>query len=94
MYITRLYGYSCSAIRTAGHRKQQQHPQQLAEPTQLLLILAVQHKPQLLLRLLLLYFTVAVAMPITAAVIPHLVKQYIDYVRGVHVVRQYGTCVG
>ena len=33
-------------------------------------------------------------MPITAAVILHLVKQYIDYVRGVHVVRQYGTCVG
>ena len=33
-------------------------------------------------------------MPITAAVIPHLVKQYTDYVRGVHVVRQYSTCVG
>ena len=34
-------------------------------------------------------------MPITAAVIiPHLGKQYIDYVRGVHVVRQYDTCVG
>ena len=38
--------------------------------------------------------TVAVAMPITVAAIPRLVKQYIDYVRGVHVVRQYGTCVG
>ena len=47
-----------------------------------------------MLRLLLLHVTVAVAMPITSAVIPNLGRQYIDYVRGVHLVRQYSAGVG
>ena len=46
-----------------------------------------------MLWLLLLHVTVAVAMPITAASILHLIRQYIDCVRAVHAVRQHGAFI-